>query len=122
MSFMRQLFLPYRWQSTRPDPDGAVVEQSSDDPLGLMGDLVAHHLQNVVHGSFTAIVHVVNAGAVGQQQIHYVWICVLAGHVQRAAFVLVHHVDISPRPQQSLAHLEVPLEVPHLLVLGARGI
>lgn len=112
-----QLFISYHGQSSRPHPDRTVVEQSSDNPLRLVGNLVAHLLQNVVHGSFTTVVHVVNAGTVSQQQVHYVWICILTGHVQRTVFVLVQGVDVGPCPQQNLAHLEVTLKVLHLLGL-----
>lgn len=86
-----------------------------------MRKLVTHNLQNVVHGSFP-IVHLVNTCTICQQQIHYVWICVLTGHVQRSVFVLVHSVDISPCLQQHLAHFEVLLEVLHLLGMSARGV
>lgn len=102
-------FISYHRQSSRPHSNRAVVEQSSDNPLRLMGNLVAHHLQNVVHGSLTAVVHVVNTGAIIQQQVHNVWVCILTGHVQRTVLVLVHGVDVGPCPEQGLADLEVTL-------------
>ena len=114
--------ISYHGQSSRPHPDRTMVEQSADNPLGLMGNLEAHHLQDVVHGSFAAVVHVVHAGAFSQQQIHYVWICVLTGHVQGSVPVLVHRVDVGPRPQQGLAHLEVTLKFLQLLALGTSSI
>lgn len=114
--------VPYHGKSARPHPNRAMVEQRADNPLRMMGDLVAHHLQDVVHGSFTAVVHVVNTSAISQQQINYVWIYVLTGHVQRSAFVLVHGADVGPSAHQHLAHLEVTLQVPCLLWLRAGGV
>lgn len=71
----------YQRESTRPDSNGAMVEQSTDNPLRMMGDLVANHLQDVMHGSFSSIVHIVNRAPLSKQQIHYVWIGILTGHV-----------------------------------------
>lgn len=112
----------YHREGTRPHSDRAMVEQSTDNPLGTMCSLVAHHLQDLVHGCFTIIVHVVNAGAVGQQQVRHVWVYVLTGHVQRRVSVLVHSLDISPRQQQRPAHSEVPLKLLRLLRLRTRRV
>lgn len=113
--------IPYHGQSSRPHPDGPVVEQSAYDPLGLMGKLVAHHLQDVVHGRLAAVLHVVHARPVGQQQIHYVRVRVLTSHVQGSVFVLVHGVHVGPGLQQHLAHLEEALQLPRLLGLRTGG-
>lgn len=99
-----------------------MVEQSTDNPLGAMCSLVAHHLQDLVHGSLTVVVHVVDTSAVGQQQIHHVGIRVLTGHVQRRVSVPVHRPDVGACQQQSLAHTEVACEFLHFLRLRTRRV
>lgn len=99
-----------------------MVEQSANNPLGAMCGLVAHHLQDLVHGSLTVVVHVVDTGAVSQQQVHHVWISVLTGHVQRRVSVLVHSPDVGTCQQQDLAHAEVAREFLHRLRLRARRV
>ena len=106
-------------QGSRPHPYGSVIEQGAHHPLWLVGDLVAHHLEDVVHGSLPSVVHFVDAGAAGQQQVHHLWVDVLTGHVEWRLLVLVQGVDVGPGLQQQAAHLEVALQV--LQLLGVRA-
>lgn len=87
-----------------------------------MGSFVTHHFQDVVHGSLSPVVHVVHTGTLSEQQIHYIWIHILAGHVQRSVFVLVLDVEACSRLQQPLAHLIATLQVLQLLRLRAGGV
>lgn len=99
-----------------------MIEQGTDNPLRTMGKLVANHLEDVVHRGFTAIVHFVHAGPIGQQQLNQVCIDILTRHVQWRMVVLVCSVDVSPGLDQNLAQVEVPLEVLQLLRLRAGSV